>query len=93
MIEQIVQSKTPIKFDDHAFAAWHIPTDILQDKHVAVPQGGVTVISDHNPQDARDAVQRITDELYKQPLWWILEILPLKYMYQLPDGRWKPTYW
>jgi hypothetical protein len=93
MIEQILCSKTPINFNHKAFAQWHIPTNIGYDEPVAGPQGGVTVISDHNSQDAQDAVQKLTDELYKQPLWWIPEILPLKYMYQTQEDGWKATWW
>ena len=90
MIEQIVRSGAPIIFDSNEFAWWNIPTDILQDKPAAGPLGGVTVISDHDL--ALDAEQKLTDELYKQPLWWILEILPLKYTYQTPRGKWKVTW-
>ena len=97
MIEQIVRSGAPIKFDPDEFARWNIPTDILQDKREAGPQGGVAVISDHNAQDAQDAQQILTDEMCKRPLWWILEFLPLSYMYYegpkdgIP-GKWKTTW-
>jgi hypothetical protein len=96
MIEQIVRSKAPIQFDTGAFARWHIPTSILKDDPAVPSQGGVTVVStdqDENPQDEKDAVQKLTDELFKQPLWWILEILPLSYTYQTPDDKWKTTWW
>ena len=92
MIEQIVRSGAQIIFDPSSFARWNIPTDILQAKPAAGPQEGATVISDRNPQDARDAVQKLTDELYKQPLWWILEFLPLSYTYQTPQGKWRTTW-
>jgi hypothetical protein len=92
MIEQIVRSGAPIIFDSNEFARWNIPTDILQDKPAAGPQGGVTVISDHDAQDAQDAEQKLTDQMSKQPLWWILEFLPLSYMYRNPKGNWKTTW-
>ena len=76
-----MRSKIPITFDYDAFAQWHIPINIGKGKRAALPQGGVPPISD---QDALDAVQKPTDELYKQPLWWILEFLPLSDMYQVP---------
>ena len=93
MIEQIAHSEASIIFDDDAFAQWNIPTDI-KNKPAAGPQGGVTVISDHDisDHDAQDARQKLTDELWRNPLWWILEILPLSHMYQTPDqeeGKWK----
>ena len=95
MIEQIVRSGAPIIFDSNEFARWNIPTDILH-MNAAGPQGGVAVISDHNAQDAQDAEQKLTDEMCKQPLWWILEILPLSYMYRNPKQdskrKWKTTW-
>jgi hypothetical protein len=38
--------------------------------------------------DKRDAVQTITDELWKTPLWWISEILPWSHSYEdkVTDG-------
>ncbi len=88
MIEQIVQSNVPILFDYDAFARWHIPTSIGQDPS----QGGG---NDTNVAalDAKDAVQPITDQLVKQPLWWILEIVPMTYTYQNAQDKWITTFW
>jgi hypothetical protein len=101
MIEQIVRSKAPIQFDTvtvtGAFATWHIPTPIVKDDPAFPSQGGVTVVftdQDDNPQDKKDAVQKLTDELFKPPYkWWIPEILPLSYTYQTPEHKWKTTWW
>ena len=100
MIEQIVRSKeAKIILDKEAFAQWHIPTNIGENEPEAGPQGAVTVISDH---DAQDAEQELTDEIWRKPLWWILEFLPLSYMYQVltpgptpgTEGIWKwETIW
>lgn len=95
MIEQILRSKAPIKFNDAAFAQWHGTTNILKDEPEAPLEGGVTVVStdhDKNPQDAKDAVQKLTDELWHKPLWWILEIFPMPYTYQTPKGE-RTTWW
>ena len=43
-------------------------------------------------RELADAVQPMDDELKKQPLWWILEILPTKYSYQDVAGKWI-TFW
>ncbi|KAI0271808.1 hypothetical protein BGY98DRAFT_1091085 [Russula aff. rugulosa BPL654] len=77
MIEQIVQSNT------HA--------QILFDHDAfarAIPRATVDVAS----LDAQDAVQKITDQLWKMPLWWILEILPMTYMYQNAQDKWNTTF-
>jgi hypothetical protein len=91
MIEQIVLAKTPIVFDYRAFDHWNIP-HIGQDNHLSPPQGGVTSTSeDANAQDVQDAVQPITDELYKlfkAPLWWIVEtIIPTPCTFQNAQGK------
>ena len=96
MIEEIVRSKAPITFDYDAFAQWHIPTNIGKRKRAATPKGGVPPITD---QDALDVAQKLTDEIWKKPLWWLLEILPLKYMYENPTPgpkvkwEWETTRW
>ncbi|KAI0295035.1 hypothetical protein BC826DRAFT_968627 [Russula brevipes] len=82
MIEQIVGADRPILFDWDAFARWNIPTTIGHRTHQSSSskddsdalelelelRGGDV----HRRQDAWDAVQPITDELKKFPVWWIL---------------------
>ncbi|KAI0287716.1 hypothetical protein BC826DRAFT_1178252 [Russula brevipes] len=68
----------PILFDWDAFARWNIPTTIGHRTHQSSSskddalelelRGGDV----HRRQDAWDAVQPITDELKKFPVWWIL---------------------
>ena len=41
--------------------------------------------------DAVDAVQPLHDKL-KNPLWWILEIMPMTYVWQDKDGVWHKTW-
>jgi uncharacterized protein (DUF2235 family) len=93
MIEQIVQSNTQILFDYDAFARWNIPTCIGQDPP---PQGGGTSTGDDADVaslDAQDAVQPITDQLWKAPLWWILEIFPTSFTYQNAQDKWVTTFY
>jgi hypothetical protein len=88
MIKQIVESNTQILFNYDAFARWNIPTSIGQYRP---PQGGGnSTDKDGNVEalDAEDAVQPISDQLKKKPLWWILEILPTSYTYQNAHDKW-----
>ena len=44
--------------------------------------------------DAEDALLgQIHDELHRQPLWWILEFLPVRRSWQQPPGEWHHSYW
>jgi hypothetical protein len=98
MIEQIVGADCPILFDWDAFARWNVPTTIghhqtLQSSSSkdALPlEGGLE--GDVDRQDAWDAVQPITDELKKFPVWWILEAFPMGHTYQNAQRR-ETTTW
>lgn len=91
MVEQIVRSETGILFDYKSFARWNIPTSIGKDP---LPEGGNS--SGNNAEldalDAQDALQPITDPLWKMPLWWILEIFPTSYTYQNAQDKWITTF-
>ncbi|KAF8481786.1 hypothetical protein DFH94DRAFT_691438 [Russula ochroleuca] len=91
MVEQIVRAETQILWDYDAFARWNIPTTIGQNKPLPPSQGGAT--EDATEQDVQDALQPITDQLFKNPLWWILEIIPTGYKYQNPQGKWITIWW
>lgn len=44
--------------------------------------------------DAEDALLgKMHDELQRQPLWWILEFLPVRRSWQQPQGVWHHSYW
>jgi len=49
---------------------------------------GEDVESQILPQE-QDALADIHDELKAQPLWWILELMPMKFVWQEADGTWK----
>lgn len=51
-------------------------------------EGGEDVESQTLPQDL-DALADIHDQLKAQPLWWILELTPMKFAWQEADGTWK----
>jgi hypothetical protein len=92
MVEQIVQSNTQILFDYDTFSRWNIPISIAQNPP---PEGGGNSTGKHvdvASLDAQDAVQKITDPLWKQPLWWILEIFPTSYTYQNAQDKWITTF-
>jgi hypothetical protein len=91
MVEQIVRSGTGILFDDKAFARWNIPTSIGKDP---LPEGGNSAgnNAELDALDAQDALQPITDPLWKMPLWWILEIFPTSYTYQDAQDVWHTTF-
>jgi hypothetical protein len=94
MIKQIVQSNTQILFDYDAFARLNMPISIGQDPP---PQGGLGGNSTGNDVDVasldvQDAVQPITNQLRKMPLWWILEIFPTSYTYQNAQRKWVTTF-
>jgi hypothetical protein len=97
MIEQIVRAKSPILFDLDAFARWNIPTTIGETGYASAAQeqgasaDGDGPEVDADPQDAQDAVQPITDELRKNPFWWILEIFPTSYTFQNARDQWITT--
>jgi len=98
MIEQIVRAKSPILFDTDAFARWNIPTNIGETGYASAAQkqgasaDGDGPEADADPQDAQDAVQPITDELWKNPFWWILEIFPTSYTFQNARDKWVTTF-
>ena len=95
MVEQIVATDCAIMFDLTAFSRWNIPVAIVQQGHLSPSQGqGPSTGGDGNGPDsdqldAQDVKERIADRLKEQPLWWILELLPLSYPYQDEQGIWK----
>lgn len=42
--------------------------------------------------DRQHAVQPLHDELRRAPLWWLLEVLPMSYNWQEPNGRWHTSW-
>ena len=84
MVQEVIKSQCGILFNELALerAVIHIPP-------VGEP-------SENGPApvdcDSVDALQPLDDELKKQPLWWILELLPLSYVYQDEKCVWHRRY-
>ena len=91
MIEQLVCSRCQILFRYENFASREVSTIIGQDRRFT-PLPGVLSAEDANALDAQDALQPITYELSKKPLWWILELLPTTYTFQDMQGKWVTTF-
>jgi len=73
MVREIVKSGCGIQFDE----------DALQ-------RAKIDLASSESPlADGADAVQPLHDELKSNPLWWILEIFPMKFTWQDANGAWK----
>jgi hypothetical protein len=86
MIEELMHSGCQILFRYEIFLWRKVPTTIGQNQPVSSTSGDV------NELIAHDAIQPITDELFKNPLWWILEILPTSYTFQNMQGKWVTTF-
>lgn len=50
--------------------------------------GRTDIGSQTSPQE-QDDLAPIHDRLRTKPLWWILELMPMKFDWQNPDGTWK----
>jgi len=79
MVEQLVRSRCQIAFNYDKFARLKVPTTIGQDTSTS---------EDVNALNAEDALQPIADNLSKNRLWWILEVLPMWYSFQNTEGKW-----
>ena len=82
------------------FNEWKIPhavVQVIQHDHPSPTNGD----GDHGGNGPRgdvnkqDAVRSITDELWERPSWWILETLPLPYIYKddSEKDKWVTTLW
>lgn len=72
MVREVVKSGCAIQFDAEALKRAKI--DIESTESTAL--------------DAQDAVAPMHDELKSNPLWWLLEIIPMRFTWQDADGVW-----
>lgn len=82
MVREVIASGCGILFDNAALARCHIPSNVgplLQEIQ------NTPARPEFNPLDA---VQPLDDELVRNPLWWILEIMPMMFSWQDGDGAW-----
>ena len=75
MIREIVASGCGILFDSSA---------LLRANITLSPEPTSAEID----MDMADAVEPLYDELKLDPLWWLLEIIPLQFTWQDADGVW-----
>jgi len=75
MVREARASESGIQFDNDALVRANILLDLEP-------------TSEEIDMDNVDAVQPIYDELKIDPLWWLLEIMPLQYSWQDADGVW-----
>ena len=47
---------------------------------------------DEENWDRDDALSPIYDQLKTDKIWWLLEIIPLNYVYQDAEGNWHKTF-
>jgi hypothetical protein len=86
MVREVVASQCGIIFDQAAFAHNFIPS-------FSFPHAFSAGSSGRNADlDKLDAVQPIHDELQTAPSWWLLEVIPLHYIFQNARGTWRTTY-
>jgi hypothetical protein len=82
MMREIVASQCGIIFDEEALRRYGIDL-------ISFPLLPAQADPEKTGPDAADAVQPIYDELQIRPMWWILEVMPMRYSYQDGEGRWK----
>jgi hypothetical protein len=92
MVKELVHSGCQIRFRYEHFAWRSVPTTIGQDQPLSPPQGVPSTSEDVDALNAHDALQPITDKLFENPLWWILEIFPTSYTFQNTQGKWVTTF-
>ena len=74
MVKQVELSQCGIKFDPVALEA--------------VKMDASSPTSPGSPGEC-DTSAGIHDQLKLQPMWWLLELLPMKYSWQTPNGKWE----
>lgn len=75
MVHEVISSGCGILFDAEAL------------KHVKI-EDNPKASSEEVEMDTRDALEPKHSAFRRRPLWWLLEILPLRYSYQGSDGIW-----
>jgi hypothetical protein len=76
MIREVIKSGCGVRFDEEGLKRLNI---VFDDEKV-------------REEDSEDAIQPLHDELKAAPMWWLLEIVPMKFKYQEPDGTWNTTF-
>ncbi|KAH9979975.1 hypothetical protein BGW80DRAFT_1514339 [Lactifluus volemus] len=91
MVREILEAGSHIRFDEATVAMWNIPIALIEETPV-VREVNASVPRPSSPTesslDAEDAVQKMGNSFKKNPLWWILEIIPTYYEWQNETGKW-----
>ncbi|TEB40147.1 hypothetical protein FA13DRAFT_1808407 [Coprinellus micaceus] len=80
MVRQVAASGCGVKFDAAALA-WAKIT--IEPSNL---EGEI------DPLDRLDATAKVYDKLKIKPFWWILEVLPMSYVWQDKNGIWRKTF-
>ena len=75
MVRQVLGANCGIKFD--------IPA-LMKARLDLSPEPSQTEIE----LDLVDSLQPLHDPLHRSPLWWPLEVIPLTWSWQDPEGEW-----
>ena len=54
-----------------------------------VPKGKEKDVEEQAWRNGEDVLTDTHDKLKSQPWWWFLELMPMKFMWQEADGKWK----
>ncbi|THH11156.1 hypothetical protein EW145_g852 [Phellinidium pouzarii] len=90
MIREVIASQCGIQFDTAAMQRFHVHVDLPAPSLFAPtthPADGELSAEDAS-SDAVDASKPLHDELSLQPLWWVLEVIPLAFSWQDAKGIW-----
>jgi hypothetical protein len=79
MVNEIVDTNCPIQFNASKFGQWHIR--VPQDDHLSRAKESLPMANDNVERDRQDVIEKITDPLRRNPLWWVLELIPTWYSY------------
>lgn len=75
MVREAAKSTCAIKFDSDALQRANINLDLEPS-------------AEEMELDSTDALEPLHDELKLNPLWWLLEIIPLQFSWQDAQGVW-----
>lgn len=85
MVREVMAAQCGVLFNSRAMTRMKIPLDSLfanSPRHA--PKRELAM-------DSADAALPLHDEMRKQPLWWLAELIPLKHLWQDGDGWWHKT--
>lgn len=95
MVREIIESQCGIQFDLAAMERLNVkPSLDFAAAPPSPPSNGSTqsnslLSADDISADKHDALQPLHDQLSAQPLWWILEVIPMPFTWQDKLGVWR----